>query len=90
MAKLGTDKKIKLKGRKGSRFFGFALSNMLVNVISRPDFISVEGRVRGHFMLRFFKHFLGTKIYVWTLRSKRDYELCRRDGYYPIFEKIIP
>ena len=90
VAKLGTDKKTKHKGRKGSRFFSFALSNMLVNVISRPDFISVGGRVRGQFMLRFFKRFLGTKVFVWTIRAKRDYELCRRDGYYPIFEKIIP
>lgn len=88
VAKLKFNKKTKVKSPCGSRFFGFALSNMLVNIISRPDFISVDGNMRKHFMIRLFKRFFGTKVFVWTVRSKRDYDNIRRDGYYPIFEKI--
>lgn len=86
VAKLNFSKKA--KSPRGSRFFGFALSNMLINLISRPDFISVDGNMRKHFMIRFFKRFCGTKVFVWTVRSKKDYDNVRRHGYYPIFEKI--
>ena len=82
-------KRVKTK-RKGSTLAGFALTNMLLNVISRPDFIAVDGKTRRRPMILLCERLFGTKIFVWTVRSRKDLELCRRERHYSIFEKFIP
>lgn len=89
VAKVKPSRKTKKKETIKVKLFRFAFSNMLVNFLSRPDFISVDKNMHKHFMIRFFKRFCNVKVFVWTVRSGRDYNDLRRDGYYPIFEKII-
>ena len=76
--------------RKGSRIVSFLLSHMLLNFLSRPDFISMRFscRKRPSFLLctQVF-HVCG---FLWTLRNKKDYVECRKQGMLPVFEQIRP
>ena len=73
-----------------NRFKLFALTHLFTNVATRPDFIAIDGR-----LLREPAFLLSTKLFkrigfVWTVRTKRQYELCRNQGLYTIFENIKP
>ena len=73
-----------------NRFKLFALTHLFTNVATRPDFIAIDGRLMREpaFLLstRLFKR-IG---FVWTVRTKWQYELCRKQGLYAIFENIEP
>lgn len=76
--------------RRGSRAIGFLLSHMLLNFISRPDFISVSEKIRKRpvsFICTRIFHISG---FVWTVRKKESYMLCRSHGYMTVFENIRP
>ncbi len=82
--------KVTKKTRKGSTIVGFALTNLLLNVISRPDFIAVDGKIRKRPMIFLCERLFKAKVLVWTVRSRKDYELCRRERHHSIFERFIP
>ena len=68
----------------------FALTHMLTNVLSRPDFISIDG---NHINEPAF--FLATRVFkskgfVWTVKTKKQYMFCHQKGLYSIFENIKP
>ena len=68
----------------------FALSHMLTNIISRPDFISVEGT-----HMRSPEVFLITKLFrakgfVWTVRNQGAYKMTKSRDLFAIFEIIRP
>ena len=68
----------------------FCLSHLMGNVISRPDFIAVDGRLQGSLMIRACHKLFKAPIFVWTVRTQRDMQRCTNDGYNFIFEKIRP
>lgn len=76
--------------KKHPRLVAFALSGMLTNVISRPDFISVNGRHVRSLAFRICVLLFKCRGFVWTVRSHEQYEKMHRLGFYTIFEKIIP
>ena len=82
--------KLNKKNRNGSAAVSFGLSHMLFNLLSRPDFIAVDGKIRRSFMITVCKKAFGAKIFVWTVKNQKDYQICRKDGMHTIFEKIIP
>ena len=78
-----------MKGEVGA-LKAFVLVNMLTNILSRPDFISIHGKgmMRPSFLLatRLFR----VKGFVWTVRRDSEYKLVRSKGYFAIFENIRP
>ena len=68
----------------------FCLSHLMGNVISRPDFIAVDGRLQGSLMIRACHKLFKVPIFVWTVRTHRDMQRCTNDGFNFIFEKIRP
>lgn len=76
--------------KRFSRLGGFLLSHMLLNLISRPDFISISGaRVRSvsfRLCISLFK----CKGFVWTVTKKEQYRRIRSLGLFAIFEKFQP
>lgn len=73
-----------------NRFKLFALTHLFTNVATRPDFIAIDGR-----LMREPAFVLSTKLFrrigfVWTVKTERQYELCRKQGLYAIFENIKP
>ena len=76
--------------RKGSRAVNFLLSHMLLNFLSRPDFISVNKRYRHRPVLRLCHRFLHIPCFVWTARSKQEHRQYRKQGWFCIFERPQP
>lgn len=67
------------KGQKNKTFEMFLLCNLLVNVISRPDFISYkfdEASI-GLAMNRIY----GTRLVAWTIRSMDEVDFAAQNGY---------
>ncbi len=78
----------KLKGKE--RLASFALSHMLLNVLSRPDFLAVDNRIKKRPSVRLLAALTPAPCFVWTIRSKQDYLACRKLIHCAIFEKITP
>lgn len=68
----------------------FALSNLLLNVITRPDFMSVSVAQRRSLSFVIGTKVFGARGFIWTVRSKEDYVAARKDGHNAIFEGIRP
>ena len=68
----------------------FILTHMLLNVISRPDFIAIDGKCRNSPRVLLCEKVFKSQIFVWTVRNTRDYKDCHNEGRYTIFEKILP
>ena len=68
----------------------FLLSRLMGNVLSRPDFIAVDGRLQDSLMIRICHKLFKVPIFVWTVRTEKDMHKCIDDGYNFIFEKIRP
>ncbi len=66
------------------------LSGLMLNVLSRPDFISVRGDHVNSLAFRVCVSLFKCRGFVWTVRSDSGYKLCRRRGLFAIFEKIRP
>lgn len=79
-----------VRGRKHPRLTAFALSNMLTNVISRPDFISVNGRQLKNPSFRICVALFKCRAFVWTVRTPRQYRHVHRLGLFAIFENFNP
>ena len=68
----------------------FCLSRLMGNVLSRPDFIAVDGRIQKSLSVRACHKLFKVPVFVWTVRTQRDMDSCISDGYNFIFEKIRP
>ena len=75
---------------KQGPFIRFALTHMLTNIISRPDFISIKGTHLNEPAFWLATRIFRCKGFVWTVKDKRQYMLCRQKGLYSIFENIRP
>ena len=68
----------------------FCLSRLIGNILSRPDFIAVDGRIQKSLSIRACHKLFKVPVFVWTVRTQRDMDSCISDGYNFIFEKIRP
>ena len=76
--------------KRGNSVFRALRRHMFTNVLTRPDFISADGR-----LMREPAFLLATKVFrrrgfAFTVKNQRQYELCKRRGVYAIFENVIP
>lgn len=64
-------------GVKG--FLGYALSNLLINYASKPDFISyhINDKTLGFLLCRFY----GTRLCVFTVHSMEEVEMAANEGF---------
>ena len=76
--------------RRGSRAVGFLLSHLLLNFLSRPDFLSVNVRLRHRPVIRLLTGAVGVRGFLWTVRTDEEYKTCKKMGLFPIFETIRP
>lgn len=67
-----------------------ALSGLLLNCLSRPDFIAYDQRMDAGFTLWVQRHLFQTPLCVWTVRSQADYERLRSRAEMIIFEGFLP
>lgn len=88
-----------LRGQLSSRYkpseppvlpLKIASTHLLLNWISRPDFIAYNHEHFGSFGSLLHRKIFRTPFWVWTIRSEKDYKTCLPafDGI--IFERFIP
>ena len=68
----------------------FLSTTLLMNTVSRPDFVAYDCRFTDVLGLRFNRHLFRAPVFVWTIRTEEEYRRCagRFDGI--IFENIRP
>jgi len=76
--------------RKGSRAVNFLLSHMLLNCLSRPDFISIDHKYKKSPSFLLCTRVFRVCGFGWTVRTKEEYIACRQRGVFPVFEAIRP
>lgn len=68
----------------------FFLNHLLLNVLSRPDFISIQNNHTRELGFVLATEVFKAKAFIWTVRSNKQYAFFRRQGYFSIFENIKP
>jgi hypothetical protein len=89
-----------IRGQLSSNYFSgkgklpwilkFALTNNLLNFLTRPDFIAYKYCDR-----KAFSNFLCRKLWkiqgvTWTLQTQEEYDISVAEGWLPIFEYFTP
>lgn len=74
----------------GNSFTGLLLSNMLLNFISRPDFIAAGEKKKRNLGLLICRRAFNTPVFIWTVRTQSEHANCRRSSYFTIFENFLP
>jgi len=85
---LVTGRKEYLKDQAG--FVAFALSQLLLNVIARPDFIAYNAKSPVTVGLWLHKKLFRTPLAAWTITDKTQTAALSAKGTMPIFEKCKP
>ena len=66
------------------------MSTQLINVISKPDFISLDKRFHHNPGVASSVNIWRAKPYVWTVRSQEEIDEMHRHGKRVIFDHVIP
>ncbi len=74
----------------GNPIVQFALTHLLTNFISRPDFISYGYKYSDNFSLKLCKHLFGTPIAGWTISSQQLYDDNKNIFDIVVFDQFIP
>jgi glycerophosphoryl diester phosphodiesterase len=81
----------KSKGKDSQNpIVSFMLSHLLLNVLSRPDFISIEKKHTRELGFVLATEVFKAKAFIWTVKSEKQYDFFRKQGYFSIFENIRP
>lgn len=73
-----------------SKLINFMLTHLLTNVLSRPDFIALDGRSKISLSVWLCAVLFRTNVYFWTVRNERLYDKNKKDGDFSIFEGFVP
>ncbi len=68
----------------------FALSYMLENFLTKPDFVAYNFDHRKNLSNRIALKLYGVQGVSWTLKRKEDYDVALEEGLLPIFEQFEP
>ena len=68
----------------------FILTNMLLNFLARPDFISYNHRDQGKHSFRICRKLLKGKTAAWTIRNQGELEAARGMFDVFIFDSFLP
>ena len=78
------------EGREGSKLLNFALSKLLLNCLSRPDFIACDGKYKKGLAFFLCRKLFHTPFLYFTVRKKQLLEYNHRHGDHSIFEGFEP
>ncbi len=81
---------LKDKGGHAPFFLKFAMTFLLFNFRTQPDFIAYRFRDRTNISLFLCRWIWGIHGVTWTLKTKQEYDITRKDGFVPIFEDFTP
>ncbi len=78
------------RDKKKYSLLNIALTGMVTNIIARPDFIAYNEKYRGSMLLWLITHLYRPNKYCWTVKSKADYDIAKRNEEFVIFENFKP
>ena len=87
---LSTDFTVPERNQDKPEMIQFAASNLLLNRIGQPDFISYELAYKDKLSLRLCRKLYGSKIAFWTVSSPDELQLADESGDIIIFEGFTP
>ena len=64
----------------------FLLTFMMLNFISRPDFIAVDKALKHNLSIGICRRIVKIPVLVWTIKNEDEYEKSKREGLVPIFD----
>ena len=64
----------------------FLLTFMMLNFISRPDFIAVDKEIKCNPSIGICRRIIKIPVLVWTIKNEDEYEKSKREGLVPIFD----
>lgn len=76
--------------KNGNWFLNLLLSGMLLNFLSRPDFIACDIKHTGGPAYYICAKWFRAKRFYWTVRDEGDFEAIRESEAWSIFERFIP
>lgn len=77
-------------GKEHSRLTYFLLSHLLLNWLSRPDFVAYQFSHRQCLAMRLCRRIYRVQEVSWTIRSRAELQSAEAAGAIPIFEKFDP
>lgn len=77
------------RGRVG-KLTGFAMTKLLSNALTRPDFIAYRYEDRRAAPLRLSRRLFSAQLVYWTVRTQQELATAEREGALVIFEGFIP
>lgn len=75
---------------QGHRIGYFLVTNLLVNVLGRPDFIAYDKNYSRKWARRLVCNVFGALAVAWTIRSQKQLDQAHKDFQLFIFEKFTP
>lgn len=68
----------------------FVLANLLLNFLTKPDFIAYNHKYTNSLSRRLCCGFYGNVAAAWTIKSQKDLDMCRKHYDIYIFDSFIP
>lgn len=75
---------------KGNKILNFLLAHLMLNVVSRPDFVAYNEKYDREFALRLNMGLFRAPSFVWTVRDVQTWRAFREAGSPSIFEGFLP
>lgn len=69
---------------------GFILTNLLMNFLSKPDFIAYNHKDTSNFSLKLCKRIFKVSLAAWTIKTEEDIKKLKNDFNIFIFEGFEP
>lgn len=66
------------------------LATLISHVISRPDFVACDINIKGNLSVFLCRKLFCVPVFGWTVRSREDFDACRRRSMTSIFENFVP
>ena len=77
-----------VRDKKKKSALNIILTCMALNCVARPDFIAYNIKDRASLPVKLTTKLYRAPRFIWTARSKEDYDLAHQLGEHPIFENI--
>jgi len=74
----------------GNKLIGFTTSNLLLNYLSRPDFVAFNKKYKNDFSVVVATKLFKSSAFVWTIKNDEEYKYYKGREISPIFEGFIP
>lgn len=75
---------------QGNKVLNFLLTHLMLNVLSRPDFVAFCEKYDRELALRLNLSLFGAASFVWTVRDEKTWHAFREAGTHSIFEGFLP